>query len=146
METPSIGPYPFREGLWRIYLWTLAHFPTHLCSLLTISSENSFRVKYSKLMSVGPWIPEESPASANIGWPMSYKGFFPLGGPSIMRVMADHYVLAQASWEPSTSVTSMPFWGCVHRNASLQVNFEPEMTPVLILSMHVTLSPTWAWT
>src|SRR6266702_5338658 len=23
---------------------------------------------------------------------MSYKGFFPSGGPSIMRVMADHYV------------------------------------------------------
>src|SRR6266702_2896230 len=54
METPSIGPYPSREGLWRIHLRTLAHFLTHLCSLLTISSENSFRVKNSELMSVGP--------------------------------------------------------------------------------------------
>src|SRR6266702_3343286 len=54
METPSIGPYPSREGLWRIHLRTLAHFLTPLCSLLTISSENSFRVKNSELMSVGP--------------------------------------------------------------------------------------------
>src|SRR6266702_4197304 len=54
METPSIGPYPSREGLWRIYLCTLAHFPTHLCSLLTISSENSFGVKNSEPTSVGP--------------------------------------------------------------------------------------------
>src|SRR6266581_4401213 len=45
--------------------------------------------------------------------------------------------LAQASQELSTSVTSMPFWGCVRGNVSLQVNFEPEMTPVLILSMQV---------
>src|SRR6266702_7109125 len=36
--------------------------------------------------------PEESPASADVGWPMSYKGFFPSGGPSIMRVMADHWL------------------------------------------------------
>src|SRR6266702_3062944 len=26
---------------------------------------------------------------------MSYKGFFPSGGPSIMRVMADHYVVRE---------------------------------------------------
>src|SRR6266571_6419370 len=45
--------------------------------------------------------------------------------------------LAQASQEPSTSVASMPFWGCVRRNASLQVNFEPETTPVLVLSAQV---------
>ncbi len=45
--------------------------------------------------------------------------------------------LAQASWELSTLVASMPFWGCVHRNASLQVNFEPETMPVLILSTQV---------
>jgi|SRR6266571_3096791 len=48
--------------------------------------------------------------------------------------------LAQASQELSTSVTSMPFWGCVRGNVSLQVNFEPEMTPVLILSMQVDAS------
>src|SRR6266702_5352452 len=45
--------------------------------------------------------------------------------------------LAQASQEPSTSVASMPFWGCVCRNASLQVDFEPEMMPVLVLSVQV---------
>jgi len=45
--------------------------------------------------------------------------------------------LAQASREPSTSVASMPFWGCVCGNASLQVNFEPETTPVLVLSAQV---------
>ncbi len=31
----------------------------------------------------------------------------------------------------------MPFWGCVRGNASLQVDFEPETTPVLILSTQV---------
>ncbi len=45
--------------------------------------------------------------------------------------------LAQASWELSTSVASMPFWGCVRGKVSLQVNFEPETTPVLVLSAQV---------
>jgi len=28
METPSIGPYPFREGHWSFYPWIPAHFQT----------------------------------------------------------------------------------------------------------------------
>jgi|SRR6266702_1607604 len=48
--------------------------------------------------------------------------------------------LAQASREPSTLVTLMPFWGCVCRNVSLQVDFEPETMPVLILSTQVDTS------
>src|SRR6266702_3739091 len=46
--------------------------------------------------------PEESPASADVSWPMSYKGFFPSGGPSIMRVMADHYVNVQGSTDKNS--------------------------------------------
>ncbi|KAH9023990.1 hypothetical protein EDB84DRAFT_1440812 [Lactarius hengduanensis] len=49
--------------------------------------------KYSEPTSGGPSIPEKSGASADIGWPMSHEGFCPSGGPSMMELMADHYVI-----------------------------------------------------
>src|SRR6266702_691864 len=42
---------------------------------------------------------------------MSYEGFFPSGGPSIMRVMADHYVLDQgSSLDLDEWVSTPPSW------------------------------------
>jgi len=84
-----------------------SHFPTPCaCAILLCDSILfcSLGEKISEPTSDGPWIPEESPASADIGWPMSYKGFFLSGDPSIMGVIADHYV--KVTW-PLTRVRGL---------------------------------------
>ena len=44
-------------------------------------------------MSADPSIPENFPGSADVGWPMSHEGFCVSADPSMMELMAEHYVL-----------------------------------------------------
>src|SRR6266702_3216510 len=71
METPSIGPYPFREGRWSFYPRTPAHFQTwKLCPLAHIPPGRGAGVFIHRTLHI-------SGHGNSVHWPVSLQGGAP---------------------------------------------------------------------
>src|SRR6266581_4051194 len=76
METPSIGPYPFRDGHWSFYPWTPAHFQTwKLCPLARIPPGRGTGVFIHRPLHI-------SRHGNSVRWPVSLQG----GAPEFLSI------------------------------------------------------------
>ena len=136
---PKILPYVVLMGSnsTRINIWV--YFLDYIFH--SIATSHNPQTYASQPTSGGPWIPEEFGSSADISWPMSDEGILVSADPSMMELMAEHYVPLDLSL---FMFCPCLYFGCVTSCSDTSVVTESELHLKIIVWCHNQLLLQWA--